>query len=108
MSWRPLPNEQGDPPVSISAPLDRVMESLGAPPPATTKSLFDSWSAIVGTAISSAATPVSLARGVLAITVQDGGWASQLRWMETTLVAKINAELGEGTVERFDVRVRPE
>ena len=91
----------------LGAPLDRVMRSLGAPAPATLANVFDSWSGIVGAAIASASTPLSLDRGVLVVGVVDGGWASQLRWMERDLLAKIEAAVGEGVVDRLEVRVRP-
>jgi predicted nucleic acid-binding Zn ribbon protein len=106
MPWRPLPDPDGDPPVPVVAPLERVLAGLGAPPPATLARLFDSWSDIVGQAVASASTPLSLEHGMLLVAVRDGGWASQLRWMEPDLVAKIAAAVGEGLVERLEVRVR--
>lgn len=107
MTWRPLPPPDGDPPVPLSAPLDRLIRSMGAPPPATLISVFESWSDIVGSAIGSASRPVSLADGVLVVAVGDGGWASQLRWMERDLLDKVAAAVGEGVVERLEIRVRP-
>jgi predicted nucleic acid-binding Zn ribbon protein len=106
MTWRPLPDPDGEPPAPLKGPLERVMRSLGAPPPATLNLVFDSWSDIVGTAIGGASTPLSLDRGVLVVGVPDGGWASQLRWMERDLLTKISEAVGEGVVERLDVRVR--
>jgi predicted nucleic acid-binding Zn ribbon protein len=107
VSWRPLPNPDGEPPVPVSAPLDRVMRSLGSPPVETLNLVFETWSEVVGTAIASASTPLSIEHGVLTVAVPDGGWASQLRWMERDLVAKIGEVIGEGVVDRLDVRVRP-
>lgn len=91
----------------MAGPLDRVIRSLGAPPPATLTTVFESWSDIVGAAIASRCRPLSLDRGVLVVAVADGGWASQLRWMERDLLAKIEAGVGEGVVDRLEVRVRP-
>ena len=107
VSWRPLPNPDGEPPVPVAAPLDRVMRSLGSPPVATLNLVFETWADVVGTAIGGATTPLSLEHGVLTVAVPDGGWASQLRWMEPELVVKIGVALGEGIVERIEVRVRP-
>lgn len=107
VSWRPLPPPDGDPPVPLSAPLDRLVRALGAPPPAAFTSVFESWSEIVGTAIGSATRPLSLADGVLVVAVPDGGWASQLRWMERDLLDKVATAIGEGVVTRLETRVRP-
>ena len=74
---------------------------------ATVSAVFDRWAAIVGPAIAGAAEPVALEGGTLVLKVRDGGWASQLRWMERELIAKLDEALGEGVVERFEVRVRP-
>ncbi|MFP4511596.1 MAG: DciA family protein [Acidimicrobiales bacterium] len=106
MPWRPLPDPDGDPPVPLGAPLDRVLHSLGAPPTATLGELFGSWSDIVGSAIGGATSPESLEDGVLTVAVPDGGWASQLRWMAPDLVTKLNDRLGDGVVTRLEVRVR--
>jgi predicted nucleic acid-binding Zn ribbon protein len=107
VSWRPLPDPDGDPPVPLATSLDRVMASLGSPPVATVSTLFERWSDIVGSAIASASEPVAIDHGTLVVTVRDGGWASQLRWMEPDLVGKIADAIGEGVVERLEVRVRP-
>ena len=107
MPWRPLPNPDGDVPTPVASVVDRVLQSLGAPPTDTLSQLFTAWGEIVGEAVASASEPLSLEHHVLAVAVPDGGWASQLRWMETDLVARINTHLGAGTVTRLEVRVRP-
>ena len=108
VTWRPLPDPDGDPPVPVGEPLDRVLAALGTAPTATLGELFDSWSEIVGTAIASTCSPVALEHGTLAVAVPDGGWASQLRWMERELLVKFDAALGPGVVTRIDPRVRPD
>jgi predicted nucleic acid-binding Zn ribbon protein len=107
VSWRPLPDPDGDPPQPLAVGLDRVMASLGSAPVATVSAVFDRWPSIVGTAIAGAAEPVALEGATLVVRVRDGGWASQLRWMERELVAKLDEALGDGVVERLEVRVRP-
>ena len=48
------------------------------------------------------------ARGtVLVVAVDDPSWATQLRWLEADLVARICAELGAGVVTGLDLVVRP-
>lgn len=82
------------------------MAALGSPPVATVSEVFERWATIVGPAIAGACEPVAFEGTTLLVRVADGGWASQLRWMERDLVAKIAAAVGEGVVERLEVRVR--
>jgi predicted nucleic acid-binding Zn ribbon protein len=107
VSWRPLPDPEGDPPVPLAESLDRVMAAIGSAPVGTVSAVFARWPGIVGPAIASATEPVALDHTTLVVAVRDGGWASQLRWMERDLLAKLADALGEGVVERLEVRVRP-
>jgi predicted nucleic acid-binding Zn ribbon protein len=106
MPWRPLPDPDGEPPAPIAAPLDRVLRALGSPPAATLDDLFSSWSEVVGSAIGGVTTPLALDDGVLAVAVPDGGWASQIRWMERDLLVKFEDRFGPGVVTRIEARVR--
>ena len=83
-----------------------MLAALGTAPTATLSELFDSWSDIVGTAIASTCAPLALEHGTLTVAVPDGGWASQLRWMERELLAKFDATLGAGVVTAIRVRVK--
>lgn len=107
MPWSPLPDADGPPPVPVGETVDRVLRSLGAPPTTVLTTLFDDWGGIVGEAIASASRPLSLDDGCLVLGVRDGGWATQLRWMERDLLAKVAARLGDGAVRSIEVRVRP-
>jgi hypothetical protein len=42
------------------------------------------------------------------VAVSDPAWATQLRFLETTLLERLQAELGPDTVTVIEVRVRPE
>jgi predicted nucleic acid-binding Zn ribbon protein len=105
--WSPLPDPDGPPPTPIGTSVDRVLRGLGAPPSATLRALFDDWPGVVGEAIASASRPLALEGGRLVVAVSDGGWASQLRWMENDLLAKVADRVGEGVVTALEVRVRP-
>jgi hypothetical protein len=41
------------------------------------------------------------------VAVDDPSWATQLRWLEADLVARISAELGPGVVTGLQLLVRP-
>ena len=51
--------------------------------------------------------PISLRGGVLVIGVDDPAWSTEIRFLEVTLIARLNAELGESAIGSIEVRVRP-
>jgi predicted nucleic acid-binding Zn ribbon protein len=64
------------------------------------------WREAVGDVVADHAKPVSLEAGRLLVEVDDPGWATQLRYLESTLVEQLAAVLGTGVVTRVNVRVR--
>lgn len=56
------------------------------------------WRAIVGQQIADHAAPVSLSDGVLSVAAESTAWATQLRMIQTHLLAKIAAAVGNGVV----------
>jgi predicted nucleic acid-binding Zn ribbon protein len=102
-----LPDEDGPPPVKVGETVERVLKGFGAPTTASLTTVFDDWEEVVGPAIGSRSRPLSLDDGCLVIAVPDGGWASQIRWMERDLLAALARHLGDGVVTSVEVRVRP-
>jgi hypothetical protein len=41
------------------------------------------------------------------VAVDEPAWATQLRWLEADLLARLNDVLGPGQVARIEVRVLP-
>jgi predicted nucleic acid-binding Zn ribbon protein len=107
MTWRPSDHRAPPPPRPVSESLDGVTQSLGGPAGATLASLFGDWETLVGTQIAAHTQPLSLVRGVLSISVDEPGWATQLTYLESELLARIAAGLGDDQVSRIQVRVRP-
>ena len=60
--------------------------------------VFARWAGIVGDDIAEHARPTALRDGVLAIAAESTAWATQLRMMQTQLLAKIAAAVGDGVV----------
>lgn len=60
--------------------------------------VFGRWSGVVGEDIASHATPVKLENGVLSIAAESTAWATQLRMLQSQILAKINAAVGQGVV----------
>jgi len=81
------------------------MRSLGLPSADSLGLLFARWSEIVGEELANLCQPVSLHRGRLVINAADHAWATELRWMEQTLVDRCAASLGSDIVTSVVVRV---
>ena len=106
MAWRPLPNPDGAAPAPMGKALDAVLRDLRAPTASVVQSIFDSWPDVVGPQIAAHATPASLQDGVLVLAVSDPAWATQLRFLQHDILAKVVEALGPGEVTEIDVRVR--
>jgi len=59
---------------------------------------FGRWRAVVGDHIADHAVPTGLRDGVLSVTAESTAWATQLRMVQSQLLAKIAAAVGDGVV----------
>ncbi len=62
------------------------------------------WPELVGQANADHSKPVAYDDGVLVIKCDSTAWATGMRYSAAKIVAKLNAELGQQTVKRVDVR----
>jgi len=69
-----------------------------------TGSVFGRWAQIVGPDLAAHTSPDGLVDGVLTVAADSTAWATQLRLLAAELVRKLNAELGDGSVGRVNVR----
>jgi len=60
--------------------------------------VFGQWPKVVGDHIAEHATPTGLRDGVLSVTAESTAWATQLRLVQSQVLAKIAAEVGHGVV----------
>ncbi|MBO0852421.1 MAG: DUF721 family protein [Nocardia sp.] len=65
--------------------------------------VFGRWPQVVGEEIADHATPISLTGSVLNIQAESTAWATQLRMMQSQLLAKINAAVGQGVVTSLKI-----
>ena len=68
-----------------------------------TGGVFGRWRAIVGERIAEHACPTALRDGVLNVIAESTSWATQLRMMQTQLLAKIAAAVGDGVVTSLKI-----
>jgi predicted nucleic acid-binding Zn ribbon protein len=100
-----------DEPMRLGDSLHQVMRSLRPDTPATTQpsastigGIFGRWQEAVGVAVAAHVQPVKIDGTTLIVEVDDPAWATQLRFLETTLRERL-AEVTGAVVERIDVRV---
>lgn len=76
----------------------RIAEDRGWQPKIGEGTLFGMWEQIVGPDIAAHAKPTSLQDNVLHVQAESTAWATQLRYMQSQLIAKIAAAIGHGMV----------
>jgi predicted nucleic acid-binding Zn ribbon protein len=99
--------EPGEDPTPLGDALRAVGEELGLPEPELVASLSAGWPDVVGPAVAEHARPRSLRGGVLVIAVDAPGWATELRYLEGEIRARLAAISGQHTVESVRVVVEP-
>ena len=91
-------------PQQAGAVLGRLIDEMGWSTDVNVHVVLGRWPAIVGEAVAAHAQPEGYADGVLVIRCDSTAWATQLRQLAPTIVARLNADLGEKTVTRIQVR----
>lgn len=61
------------------------------------------WDTVVGADVAAHAQPVNLRDKVLYVRAESTAWATQLRLMQSQLLAKINAAVGQGVVTSLNI-----
>jgi predicted nucleic acid-binding Zn ribbon protein len=87
--------------------MDAVVRSLS--PGTSARALggvFGQWAEIVGAQIAEHVSPAKLQDGCLVVVVDQPGWATQMRYLNDDLLARIAAVVGDGVVRQIEVRVR--
>jgi predicted nucleic acid-binding Zn ribbon protein len=105
--WEPLPGGGDDEPSRLREGLQPVVRRLGGPSIAAVDGVFGRWEEIVGARLAGHTRPISLRDGRLVVGVDDPAWATQVRFLEAEVLARVAEVLGPGEVSAIDVRVRP-
>jgi predicted nucleic acid-binding Zn ribbon protein len=80
---------------------------LGLADPGVIATLAERWVDVVGPAIAPNARLRSLRGSTLTIAVESGAWATQLRYLESELLARITAIVGADAIDAVRVVVTP-
>jgi predicted nucleic acid-binding Zn ribbon protein len=92
--------------VSLAVSLDGVVKSLRGPSRRAVGGLFGRWEEAVGEQVAGHVRPVKLDGGVLSVEVDDPAWATQVKFLAPTIIARL-AEVAGARVDRLQVRVDP-
>jgi predicted nucleic acid-binding Zn ribbon protein len=90
-------------PKTLSDAMERLVESKGWSKEISVHTLLGRWPVLVGPVNGAHSTPESYVDTVLTVRADSSVWASSLRAIASQLVARLNAELGDGTVTLIKV-----
>jgi predicted nucleic acid-binding Zn ribbon protein len=100
----------GSDPTPLSASLDAVVRGLRGPAGPSAKAVagvFAGWEDAVGPQVAAHARPLVLDGGRLVVEVDEPGWATQLRYLERDLIARLAPHVGGTPIDAIEVRVAP-
>jgi predicted nucleic acid-binding Zn ribbon protein len=80
-----------------------VAKKQGWSPRVAEGAVFGQWPSVVGQQIADHATPTALRDGVLSVAAESTAWATQLRLIQTQVLAKIAAAVGDGVVTALKI-----
>ncbi|MFC4908762.1 DUF721 domain-containing protein [Actinomadura gamaensis] len=96
------PGRGGDPKPFGSAIRD-LLATRGWEQRAAVGGVFGNWAGLVGPELAEHTRPEKFDDGELTVVADSTTWATQLRLLSSTLVRRLNEQLGHGTVKRVKV-----
>jgi predicted nucleic acid-binding Zn ribbon protein len=97
-------------PQTLDATIGRFISQQGWEADVRVHGVFSRWGAIVGDQVAQHAQPISFVKdadtdgGRLVVQTDSTAWATQMRLLAPTVLTRLNAELGDGTVTFIEVR----
>lgn len=98
------PYESGRDPAVVGDVFGRMLHDRGWSTQVNIHLLLGNWPRLVGPINADHSRPEKFAEGVLVVRTDSTAWATQLRLIAPNLVAKLNAELGDGSVRAVQVK----
>ncbi|MDQ2748332.1 MAG: DciA family protein [Actinomycetota bacterium] len=97
----PGPDEND--PQPVGAVIAGYVEDRGWHLPLAEARVFADWAGLVGADVAAHCTPVVLRDGELRVSAESTAWATQLRLLAGTLLARLAAELGADVVTTLSI-----
>ena len=95
----------GKPPRVLNEVLGKLLRRMHVSDESSAIGLFSGWRQIVGDTIADHVVPKRLEKRVLEVEVDDPAWATQLKFLESQLIATLRDSVGD-EVESLEIRVR--
>ncbi|MGB7818233.1 MAG: DciA family protein, partial [Ornithinibacter sp.] len=96
-------SDAGRDPQLLGDQLDRFVADRGWAVDVAVGAVIGRWPQIVGPEIASHCSPVEFRDGVLTVRADSSAWATQLRLLSSSLLARLAADVGEDTVAEIKV-----
>jgi hypothetical protein len=103
--WRPKHREHLGPPQTTGDLMGQVLARLGGQGRALEFRVFDCYARVVGEMLRARTAPERMAGTTLFVRVASSALAHEVTLMRGEIVAKLNAELGAGTIVELRTRV---
>jgi predicted nucleic acid-binding Zn ribbon protein len=90
-------------PQPLGRSVERLVAERGWEAEAAVGGVIGRWDLIVGSEVAAHCTPEGYADAILTVRADSTAWATQVRLLSPVLVARLNAECGDGAVTRVNV-----
>jgi predicted nucleic acid-binding Zn ribbon protein len=91
-------------PMRFGQAIQKLVNERGWEDTTTRADVLANWAKVVGPEIADHCQPVSLEDGELVLVAESTAWATQLRLLTKTLMARVRDHAGEGVVTKVVVR----
>lgn len=96
-------SRDGRDPQVLGDQMDRLMADRGWKVDVAVGSVMGRWPEIVGQEVAQHCTPVTFEFGVLTVRADSTAWATQMRLLSSTIMGRLEGEVGKGTVTELKV-----
>jgi predicted nucleic acid-binding Zn ribbon protein len=97
------PTGDGRDPHLLGEQLDRLLTDRGWQTDVAVGSVMGRWPQIVGPEVAQHCAPVTFEAGVLTVRADSTAWMVQLQLLESTIMGRLEAESGKGTVSALRI-----
>ena len=97
----------GGEPVQLADALGRLLGSLDVPPADLLSTVFQRWEEVVGADVAGHCRPAAVEGDRLVVLASDSTWASEVQWLASEVLARINEMSSAGRLQSLIVRVAP-
>jgi predicted nucleic acid-binding Zn ribbon protein len=97
------PPREGRDPQLLGDQMDRLLSDRGWQVDVAVGSVMGRWPDIVGAEVAQHCTPVTFELGILTVRADSTAWMVQLQLLESTIMGRLEAETGKGTVTALKI-----